>query len=146
MGALRNLGPEFNSETGLDRVDITNPAVQVLMDGFAHRAAAVTSDQATDTEVRSLLEKRLKELVKQRALSEGTETLTYRSKGDGQRRVLRQPDSSSGWGMWTAPNSLRETEPDINLVLQSDDPSLESDDVPRWRAAHAAPALAGEGS
>ncbi len=146
MGALRNLGPEFNSETGLDRVDITNPAVQVLMDGFAHRAAAVTSDQATDTEVRSLLEKRLKELVKQRALSEGTETLTYRSKGDGQRRVLRQPDSSSGWGMWTAPNSLRETEPDINLVLQSDDPSLESDDVPRWRAAHAAPAPAGEGS
>lgn len=146
MGALRNLGPEFNSETGLDRVDMAHPEVQVLIDGFAHRAAAVTSNQATDTEVRSLLEKRLKELVKQRALGEGTETLTYRSKGDGQRRVLRQPDSSSGWGMWTAPNSLRETEPDINLVLQPDDPSLESDDVPPWRAAQAAPSPVGDGS
>jgi hypothetical protein len=144
MGALRNLGPEFNSESGLDRVDINHAEVKVLIDGFAHRAAAVTSDQATDTEVRSLLEKRLKELVKQRSLGEGTETLTYRSKGDGQRRVLRQPDSSSGWGMWTAPNSLRETEPDINLVLQANDPALESDIAPQWRAPHSAPA--GEGA
>ncbi len=145
MGALRNLGPEFNAENGLDSVDFSIPAVKILIDRFAHRAAAITSDQASDTEVRSLLEKRLNELVKQRTLGEGTESLTYRRTGDGQRRVLRQPDSSSGWGMWTAPNSLRETEPDINLVLQSDDPALETGDAPQWRAAYAAPTPRGGG-
>lgn len=124
LGTLRNLDPAANPDAGLDGAR-GGAEWDRVAEAFAERAAAVTSDPAMGTEVRHLLDKRRQDLDRQKALSENTETLTYRGRGDGLRRVLRQPDDTPRWGMWTAPNSLRETEPDINLVLLADDPAVE---------------------
>ncbi len=132
IGALRNMNLDINADTGLDSVDSSYPAWPILVDEFAHRAAAVMSDSAVEGEVRNLLAKRLQDLDRQRALGAHTETLTYRRSGDGKRKVLRQPDADSDWGKWTVANSLRETEPDINLVLYPDDPALEQGHLREW--------------
>ena len=41
--------------------------------------------------------------------------------------------------MWTVPNSLRETEPEINLQLLTFDPTIDnpSSHVPKWAPASA---------
>jgi hypothetical protein len=129
IGALRNLNLDANPDVGLDRIDVMYPPWQALVTEFAARAAAVTSDSAIEEEIRHLLDKRLKDLEHQRALGQHTETLTYRKSGYGKRHVLRQPDADSEWGKWTTPNSLRETEPDINLVLFADDPAVEQGEL-----------------
>jgi hypothetical protein len=43
--------------------------------------------------------------------------LGYRQKQDGRTVGLLQQPSEGPWGLWTCPNSLREVEPGVNLLL-----------------------------
>src|SRR5690606_38492503 len=56
--------------------------------------------------------------------------LTYRRiSGGGNTYLLRKPEEDPAWGLWTRPNSLRETEPNVNLIIESHRPSA------GWRGA-----------
>ncbi len=136
LGALRHLDPQYNPDTGLNAVNIDDPEVVRLINVFADRAAAVTGRQENADEVRSLLDKRLRALASRKANAAGQSLLAYKGGKQGQVGVLRDPESGTGWDMWTVPNSLRETEPEINLQLLPYDPTLAdpSANVPLWRS------------
>ena len=59
--------------------------------------------------------------------------------GRAERPVHIDTESGIGWDMWTVPNSLRETEPEINLQLLTFDPTIDnpSSHVPKWAPASA---------
>ena len=139
LGALRHLVAAYNPETGLDRVTAKSPQVQELVELFAERAAAITGRSDIADEVRNLLGKRLADLANRRANADGQTTLAYlRNKADVVR-VLRDPESGMGWDQWTVPNSLRETEPEINLQLLPMDPCVQDPHftVPSWQPRRA---------
>ncbi len=135
LGALRHLHPTFNPDTGLNAVAAGDSEVERLMAVFAERAATVTGRADMHSEVENLLRKRLLELDNRRDGASGQTLLAYRGGKDGTVRVLRDPESGRGWDMWTVPNSLRETEPEINLQVIPYDPTIADPTtrVPGWQ-------------
>lgn len=134
FGALRHLHPRYTPDIGLDSITAADAEAQALIDVFSERAQAVTGEPDAGAEARSLLDKRLRTVANRRANAGGQTRLTYRGKGAGLSPMLVDPNSGSRWDDWTVPNSLRETEPDINLQLRPFDPSVsDTSSPPPWQ-------------
>jgi hypothetical protein len=114
------------------RTASTNPngAAQTLAldsaDVAAVRAAILTRAdnlQGNGTDVAKAVQARLDEWAVQQHVP--ARVLGYISEKDGSTVGLLQQPNGLAWDIWTCPNSLRETEPSINLLLEPADPSLE---------------------
>ena len=140
LGVLRHVEPGYNPDTGLNAIAVDSPQVERLIGVFADRAAAVTGRADDAAMVEWMLRERLRHLDNRRQAAEGQTKLAYRGGKDGTVRVLRDPESGIGWDMWTVANSLRETEPEINLQLVPYDPSIADPHtpVPGWRTVGSA--------
>ena len=44
---------------------------------------------------------------------------------------LLEPPTLGEWSLWAVPNSLREAEPTVNLIVRSEDSSISA--APPWR-------------
>lgn len=137
LGALRHLDPTFTPDTGLNAVAAGDSVVEQVLALFADRAASITVLEETRSEVEFLLRKRLQQLQSRRDAAGGQTVLAYRGGKQGQVGMLRDPESGIGWDAWTVPNSLRETEPEINLQLLPYDPTVENPNspIPQWTSA-----------
>ena len=137
LGALRHLDPAFTPDTGLNAVAAGNSTVEQVLALFADRAASITVSDEARSEVEFLLRKRLQQLQARRDAAQGQTSLAYRGGKQGQVGMLRDPESGIGWDAWTVPNSLRETEPEINLQLLPYDPTVENPNtpIPQWTSA-----------
>ena len=139
LGALRHLHPTFNPDTGLNAVVAGDSEVERLLAHFVDRASAITGRDDSASAVEAMLRKRLQHLASRRDAAQGQTLLAYRGGKEGVVTVLHDPESGIGWDMWTVPNSLRETEPEINLQLLTFDPTIDnpSSHVPKWAPASA---------
>lgn len=116
-------GAHWNPDGGAQAVNVNDPAIAVIVDRIARRAALVSSDQNIDVQVRNMLKVRLDQWTarQQVALQTGAK-LAYKGKDGASSELLRLPGTDT-WDEWTCPNSLRETEPNINLIIDTWDQS-----------------------
>lgn len=76
----------------------------------------VTGDVAVRGGIEQEIKKRYDRWQTEQAATGGL--LTYRRiSGGGQTYLLRRPEEDPRWVQWTCPNSLRETEPNVNLIV-----------------------------
>jgi hypothetical protein len=118
-------GAAWNPDRGAQVVPAADAAIDAIVAGVAARAADVDGHATTATRVRDALEYRRDRWAKrQHAAAASGSPLAYRGRGGAVEALLHQP-VPGGWDEWTVPNSLRETEPDVNLLVDLWDTSLD---------------------
>ena len=100
--------------------------VEALVDALAARAAAVDGAAAAGGMVRSMADRRLDDW-EQEALRRPN--LSYQQRTAEDVGFLSKPEAGD-WTEWTCPNSLRDTEVQVNLQIVVEDPTYEAGDQP----------------
>ncbi|MFP5327659.1 MAG: DISARM system helicase DrmA [Acidimicrobiia bacterium] len=115
--------PAWNPNTGAQVVDVTAAIVDELVDVIAARGADVGSDADVEDEVRRMLEFRLDRWKAAQGVV-GVQ-LGYKEDTGTIKGLLHEPTLGT-WDEFSCPNSLRETEPTVNLIIGDweQDPSL----------------------
>ena len=122
--ANSTVGGPWNPEPGAQVVPPAAPDIHWMVDAIADRAELVTGEHDVRSQVEAALQMRLDSWAKRQhtAAKEGA-VLGYRGRGGTAQALLRQP-VPGGWDEWSCPNSLRETEANINLLVDLWDSSL----------------------
>lgn len=114
---IRLLGVEFNANGQAGRVTGDHPYFATAIAELSQRATAITGSAETGNMVREALEE-LKDYWLTRAASmRGGAILGYKWKSDGRTVGLLHLPGQNGWEPFTCPNSLRDVEPSVNLIL-----------------------------
>jgi hypothetical protein len=119
--------PNLAQEAGANTFIPSEPGVQRIVDEIVERAASVTERE----DVRLETEQQLKNLVAEwgRWTSPPTERpLVYSGRGlkaiDTSKAVLLRPmEQEGGRGVWPAAGSLREVEPELDVILLDEEPN-----------------------
>lgn len=117
VGLVRNAELGFSPNLAAHRVDLGSRAVKAVAEVIAGRAAQISADAASEQRVRDAIQDRLDRWLQRRAHIEAAR-LGYREDRDVEG-LLREAGLGD-WDLWTAAYSLRETEPEANLVLPRD--------------------------
>jgi hypothetical protein len=140
VAAIRHARPDWEAEPGADAVPISNDDVDAAVAWIAERAGHVLGDAGKIADVEARCRALLDDWDRRR---KGLETgaLSYTSNHDGLDPLL---DSGVGsWGTWSAGWSLREVEPETNLLITL--AAAEVTERPPWRfTTTAEPASDGE--
>jgi hypothetical protein len=125
---VRLLGGEFNENSQAGRVTGDHPYFAAAIEDLSQRASAITGSAEVGAMVREALEELKDYWLNKVATMRGGAVLGYKWRSDGRTvGLLRQP-GQSGWEPFTCPNSLRDVEPSVNLIL--DDRGLDSPGEP----------------
>jgi hypothetical protein len=167
VAMIRNAEPAYSPNLAAQSVDLSGAAAHAVADSISRRAELVSASSETGQFVRDSVQFRLEKWQHRRAQAEASR-LAYRDASDSEG-LLREA-TLGPWGLWTAANSLRETEPEINLILPratvvdqslvdqptwtypapdgvvSDDANLEEDDTREEPVAEQPPAAVIEAS
>jgi len=122
VALIRQDSLAWNANTRAHDVAIPAPALDELIADIALRAGEITSSSDIADDVRAALKHRLDRWAAEQRIA--GRTIGYRGDG-GAVYGLLQNAGNGPWDVWTVPNSLRETEPSINLIMTSID-DLES--------------------
>lgn len=106
--------PAWNPNTGAQVVDVTASIIDQLVDAIAARGADVGSDADVEDEVRRMLEFRLDRWKAAQGVV-GVQ-LGYKEDTGTIKGLLHEPTLGT-WDEFSCPNSLRETEPTVNLII-----------------------------
>jgi hypothetical protein len=121
---------QWNPEAAAAIVDVTAAGVRVEIDAIIKRAAEVTGDATLEADLRLLAGRRLDEWAKKQKRPGAR--LVYREEKGNAIPLLEMP-TGFDWQLWTAPMSLRDVEPSVNLVLRDEG---RSDAIePAWTSA-----------
>ena len=93
---------------------------------LSERAEAVANSSSAGELVRAMASRRLDEWEREKSLRP---YLAYQARLRDEVPLLKGPESG-GWTIWTCPNSLRDTESQINLQIETEDPTYESASQP----------------
>ena len=118
---------DWNPNTGAHSVPVAgHPIIARVRESVAARAEQVTSKPETAEFVQQAVQARLDEwAAQQKKATNGGATLGYdEAKGDVVPLPLEKP-TLGDWPMWAVPSSLRETEPNVNLIIDEKDWSLD---------------------
>jgi len=130
ISLLRHLRLDWNPPSGAQTIDRHDPLIEEVIDEIARRGAAVDGHAATEQLIRNELDSRMDALAKEQNLKKPH--LTYEKSTATGIPLLQKPESAP-WSIWTCPNSLRNTEPMANLLIDLVDPSVST--APRFRPA-----------
>lgn len=114
VALVRQHGRTWNANPKAHDVPTLSAELDALVQDVAHRAGDVTASPAVADEVSKALRRRL-DLWHEEQKVQGR-TLGYRGDGNATYGLL-QTAGNGRWDVWTAPNSLRDTEPLINLIM-----------------------------
>jgi hypothetical protein len=107
-------GANLNSQAAT--FDRFGPVAAEIIARVAERAVEVAGNAAIRSDIDREIKERYDRWQTEQAATGGL--LTYkRVSGGGQTYLLRKPEEDPRWGQWTCPNSLRETEPNVNLII-----------------------------
>ena len=123
---LRLEGLEWNANLGAEAVDRSAERTKAASAAIADRAASLTSSTEVGEAVAGMLQDRLDRWAREQQVA--GRRLGYRTKGGSAVGLLHDPGDGR-WDVWTAPNSLREVEPGIRLILR---PRAASGELPDW--------------
>lgn len=128
------IGAAWNPEPGAQDVPAGSSQIEDLLSGIVSRAEYVTADTKVASAIEQQLAYRLSGWNQRQlqAVSVGA-ALAYKGKGGTAQPLLRVPPPGE-WDEWSAPNSLRETEPNVNLLIDLWDSSLQGAPVFRHGA------------
>lgn len=117
-------GAGWNPERGAQHVPATESAIEELTRRIVERAEYVQASQAEASAVEEAIAVRLTGWSTRQglAVSQGA-SLSYRGRDASSTPLLHTPVPGS-WDEWTAPNSLRETEANVNLLIDTYDGSI----------------------
>jgi hypothetical protein len=122
-GAHRPAGAATNPEPGAQRSPLADRTLRVMLDAIVQRVEKVQSDPAESAEVAAKITELLDLwLARQRHAVKESAPMTYSGRKGTTAALLDKPQPYI-WTRWNAPNSLRETEHTINLLLSTSDPS-----------------------
>lgn len=128
VSEARHLPGAFNLNRQATDFDRFSPLAADLIVSIKDRGEEVTGKTTFAIELDGEVQKRYDGWQQQIVDKAGA--LTYRRiSGGGNTYLLRKPEEDPAWGLWTLPNSLRETEPNVNLIIESHRPSA------GWRGA-----------
>jgi hypothetical protein len=114
---IRNAELTFSPNLAAQQVNLSSREVKAATDVIVKRAGRISASNDVEERVRDAIQDRLDKWLARRAHIEAAR-LGYRS-GTDVEGLLR--DAGAGdWDVWTAAYSLRETEPEANLVLPSE--------------------------
>ncbi len=107
---------QWNANEAARTVDVDDPEVDRVVRLIARRAAGVTGQPDRVTALEDAMKQRLQAWsVRQNLVAA---KLGYKQRADGQTVGLLKDPGAGAWELWTAPNSLREVESPINLLLE----------------------------
>lgn len=120
--AHRALGPATNPESGAQTSPLADNKLREALDTIVRRVQSVQADPAESTEIARKVDELLDLWAdRQRHASRQSAPMTY--SGRGATAALLTMPQPNRWTRWNAPNSLRETEHTINLLLSESDTS-----------------------
>jgi len=132
VSLLRGEVDEWASDRGVTKITAGDPRLVEAVQALAKRAdqAKSTKDQVYASERAG--QARADDLVTK--LTEGTTTYAWRSRGEGSKKeglttLLHGAEDASGKQPWVMPNSLRNTEPGINVLIDRQAPAPPE---PKW--------------
>lgn len=122
---------DWNPNAGAQQVKTSgHPIVAAIIEDMATRGEAITGKPGTGDLIRDAIRYRLDDWARRQAqAAAGAASLGYQQKST--TAALLEPPTLGEWSLWAVPNSLREAEPTVNLIIRPEDPSL--GDAPRWR-------------
>jgi hypothetical protein len=130
VAAIRHARQDWEREAGAQAVPVTDDDVNAAIEWISERAGDVVGDALQAETVAGLCRELMDEWDRRR---KGLETggLSYTSDRDNREPLL---DSGVGsWGPWSAGWSLREVEPETNLLISLSAPEVA--DRPDWKFA-----------
>lgn len=132
VSLLRGGVDEWAPDRGVTKITAADPRLNDAVDVLRERAdhAKSTKDQVEAAKRAAQL--RADDLVTK--LTEGTTTYAWRSRGEGSKKeglttLLHGAEEANGRQPWIMPNSLRNTEPGINVLI---DRQASAPPEPKW--------------
>lgn len=118
MVALLRLRHErLNPNEAAARLSRDDELVAEAVDAIVRRASLVEDSKEVGEDVRKLLERRLDEWLSEAQPRPGGATLSYKAKRDGTSRPLLKRSGMGQWETFSCLSSLRDVEPNVDLVL-----------------------------
>jgi len=130
VSLIRLVKSEFNLNNRAGRIRRDDPDVQAAIATIVQRAWNVGGAEVRD-QVKQELEARLDYWLDQAQDTQGGKVLGYQTERDGLTLGLLKPAGTGDWDTFTCPNSLRNVEPTIGLILNSSVPSDDLNRVPQ---------------
>lgn len=127
IGLIRALDDAANANDGARSIRSSDRSVDQAVQAIIRRVSSVTGEPAQAQSVEELLRRRL-DALEGRQAKHGA-YLTYEDRGENQVPLLRKDSESGDWDQWTLPNSLRNTEPGVNVLFDDQDRR----DAPEWK-------------
>lgn len=124
---VRDQFPPWNPEETAAIVDVTSKRIQDEIEAVIHRAMDISGDAAFESDLRLMAQRRLDEWAKKQ-IRPGAR-LVYREEKGNAISLLESP-SGFDWQLWTAPMSMRDVEPSVNLIIGDD--GLSAGPEPAW--------------
>ena len=122
VSAVRHGDHDWNPNPSARSLARPDPRIAAHVTAIAERAQSVTGDFSTGALVTEMANKRLDAWYRRTALQPD---LSYADRTASDVALLWKPGAGD-WGMWTCPNSLRDTEVQANLQIIETDPTYES--------------------
>ena len=126
VSAVRHGDDDWNPNPAARAFARPDPRIADHVAALAERAASVTGQVAVGGLVADMANKRLDAWDREKALRPD---LSYAKRTADDVPLLWKPEAGE-WGMWTCPNSLRDTEVQANLQIVEVDPTYESGSQP----------------
>ena len=132
VSLLRGGVDDWADDRGVTKISAADPRLDAAIDALRQRAehAKATKDQIDAAYAAG--KRRADDLVTK--LTSGTTTYAWRSRGTGSKKeglttLLHGAEDANGEQPWIMPNSLRNTEPGINVLI---DRQAHAPDEPDW--------------
>ena len=117
-------GAAWNPDRGAQQVPASGSAIEELTQRIVDRAVYVQADPGVASTIEDAIESRLSGWTqRQTGAAKVGAALAYRGRGGTAEPLLHTPVPGA-WTEWSAPNSLRETEANVNLLIDTFDGSL----------------------
>lgn len=129
VSAVRHQDADWNPNPSARRLVRSDSRVAAHVEAIAERAAAVSGATGIGDLVRAMLDRRLDGWDRETSLRPD---LSYVQRVSDDVPLLSKPEAGD-WSDWTCPNSLRDTEVQINLQIATEDPTYESGGRPDFR-------------
>ncbi len=130
VALVRLGGVKLNPNGAAGSVERDEALVQGAIEQIVRRAEQVSGSKAVGEDVRAALKRRVDVWLHEAQRTVGLARLGYKRERDGATRGLLDPPGIERWKDFTCLTSLRDVEPNVNLVM--DDRPV--DDRPHWRA------------